>query len=409
VLRRAANAYRSAFSGLSRDVWILALAALVNRSGTMVLPFLSLYLTSQRGFSPAGAGQALSLYGIGAIAGSWLGGWASDRIGSVRVQATSLVGTGIGFIVLGQLRTHGAIALALLGLSVVAECFRPAMFTSVARFSAPAVRARSLALVRLAVNLGMAVGPAVGGLLAVHHYGLLFVADGATCWLAALLMWGALRERPEGRAPVRSDTEPGAASPWRDRPFVAFLVIMVVLGTVFFQIWSTLPLYLRGVYRFSEARIGLLLALNPVMIVLFEMLLLRAVEHLNHLAVAGVGCLFVGAGLGLMPFGSGVWFAAVTVVVWTIGEMLSLPFTNSVAASRSASASGSYLGAYSLSFSLAFAFAPALGLAVYGRLGAAPLWTATAVAGAALCLGCLWLAPRFAAAPSGDPTRTAAE
>jgi hypothetical protein len=110
-----------------------------------------------------------------------------------------------------------------------------------------------------------------------------------------------------------------------------------------------------------------------------------------------------------MPFGSGVWFAAVTVVVWTIGEMLSLPFTNSVAASRSASASGSYLGAYSLSFSLAFAFAPALGLAVYGRLGAAPLWTATAVAGAALCLGCLWLAPRFAAAPSGDPTRTAAE
>jgi predicted MFS family arabinose efflux permease len=408
VLRRTVNAYRSAFSGLAHEVWILAVAALVNRSGTMVLPFLSLYLTSQRGFSPEGAGRALSLYGFGAIAGSWLGGWLCDRLGSVRVQAASLLGTGVGFIVLGHARGTAGIAAALLAVSVVSECFRPAMFTSVARFSAPAVRARSLALVRLAVNLGMAVGPAVGGLLAVHHYGLLFVADAATCWLAAVFMWLALRRRPEGQAPPRPDAATAAASPWRDRPFMAFLGIMVLLGTVFFQIWSTLPLYLRGAYGFSEARIGLLLALNPVMIVAFEMLLLRAVEHLDHLAVAGVGCLFVGVGLGLMPFGSGASFAALTVVVWTVGEMLSLPFTNSVAAGRSASASGSYLGAYSLSFSLSFAFAPALGLTVYERFGALPLWTGAAVAGAALCVGCLCLAPRMAAArPAANPAAAA--
>jgi predicted MFS family arabinose efflux permease len=396
VLHRAVDAYRSAFSGLAREVWILALAALVNRSGTMVLPFLSLYLTSQRGFTPEGAGQVLSLYGLGAIGGSWLGGWLSDRAGSVRVQVASLLGTGAGFVVLGQLRSRPAIAVALVALSIVSESFRPAMFTSVTRFSSPSLRARSLALVRLAVNLGMAVGPAVGGILAARHYGLLFVVDAATCWLAALVMWAALRRRAEGLAPVGMRGGGSAASPWRDRPFLAFLAIMVLLGTVFFQIWSTLPLYLRGAFGFSEARIGLLIALNPVMIVLFEMLLLRAVEHLNHLAVAGLGCLLVGVGLGLMPLGSGTPFVVVTVVVWTVGEMLSLPFTNSVAAGRSPGASGAYLGAYSLSFSLAFAFAPALGLTVYERFGAVPLWSGAAFLGIAMCLGCLALAPRLA-------------
>lgn len=292
MLRRVAATYRAAFAGLPREVWILALAALVNRSGTMVLPFMSLYLTTKLSFSILEAGRVLSLYGLGAIVGSWLGGLLSDRVGPLRVQAASLTGTGIGFIVLSRLHGRLGISLAMLGLSVVQECFRPAMFTAVTRGSDPAVRTRSLALVRLAVNLGMTLGPAVGGILAVRHYGLLFVVDAATCWLAACVLTVAIGWSG-GPRPLTSAAGAPAATPWHDRPYLAFLALMVVLGTVFFQISSTMPLYFREHYRLAEDAIGLLLAINTVIIVAVEMVLLRAVERRNHMALAGLGCLLV--------------------------------------------------------------------------------------------------------------------
>jgi predicted MFS family arabinose efflux permease len=395
LLGRIVGTYRAAFSGLPRAVWIQALATLVNRSGTMVLPFMSLYLTTKLGFSIIAAGQVLSLYGIGAIAGSWLGGTLSDRFGPVRVQVASLAATGAGFLVLSHFTGRLAVSLAVFGLALVAESFRPALFTAIARGSQAVVRTRSLALVRLAVNLGMSVGPAVGGLLAVHHYGLLFVADAATCWAAALVLGlGAAETERREWAPARPSGP--MPSPWKDGPYVAFLAVMVVLGTVFFQLSSTMPLYFREHYRMAEDSIGMLLAINTVIIVAVEMVLLRALEHRDHLLLAGLGCLLVCAGFGLLPLGSSRAFAALTVVVWTAGEMLSLPFTNSVAADRApAAASGRYLGAYSLSFALAFVLAPAIGTSVYGRFGPGALWAGVAATGAVLFAACVGLAPRF--------------
>jgi predicted MFS family arabinose efflux permease len=394
VIRRIAGAYQAAFAGLSRTVWVLGLASLVNRSGTMVLPFMSLYLTRKLGFSILGAGRVLSLYGLGAIAGSFLGGMLSDRVGPLRVLVASLGLTGVGFLVLSRLHTQLGVCLAMLVLSVVQECFRPALFTAVGQGSEPEVRTRSLALVRLAVNLGMTVGPAVGGLLAVRHYELLFVVDAATCWAAALVLAMAA---PLG-GPRREETGAAGApaSPWRDGPYLAFLGVMVVLGTVFFQITSTMPLYFREHYHLAEDGIGLLLAINTVIIVAVEMLLLRAVEHHDHVALAGLGCLLVCTGFGLLPLGSSPAFAALTVVVWTAGEMLSLPFTNSVASNRApASAGGRYMGAYSLAFSVAFVLAPAVGTAVYQGYGPGVLWAGVGGVGVFLLAACLVLAPRL--------------
>ena len=395
MLRRVAGAYRSAFSGLPREVWILALASLVNRSGTMVLPFLGLYLTTRLGFSVLAAGHVLSLYGLGALVGAWLGGYLADRTGPVGVQVASLLATGAGFLILGQLHGRTAIGAAVLGLSVVAECFRPAMFTAVAQRSAPAVRTRSLALVRLAVNLGMSVGPAVGGVLAVRHYGLLFVVDAVTCWMAAALLWATVRRAPVAGVDRMAESARVPASPWRDPPFLAFLLIMLLMGTIFFQIMSTLPLYFREVYRFPEDTIGILLGLNALVIVAVEMVLVRALERHDHLIVVGLGCLAVGAGFGLMPLGSGRLFAAFTVLVWTVGEMLSIPMANSVATTRVPGGSGRYLGAYFLGFSGAFVLAPTIGTTVYERAGPNALWFGVAGLGALLCLGCVALARRF--------------
>lgn len=387
MYRRIIVTYREAFSGLPRDIWLLSLANLVNRSGTMVLPFLSLYFTQSLDFSTAQAGQLVGLYGAGSICGAYLGGWLTDRLDAVRVQQLSLAATGVGFLILAQFERFASVAVALFFASVVAEAFRPALMVATAAATPPALRARSFALVRLATNLGMALGPALGGWLATRSYGLLFLADAVTCWAAAALLLVTLGR---GR-PILTGDPAGAQeahrSPWRDGPFVAFFVLTMLFAVVFFQIWTTFPIFLRTSYQFSEALIGGLMAFNALVVVLFEMVLLKRIERCEPLRVVALGALLVGVGLGLLPLGSGVAVAVLSISVWTAGEMLALPVSNAVVAGRAAAGStGRYMGMYNMAFGIAFVISPILGTAVYELVGSAVLWFSAAIAGVLLCL-----------------------
>ena len=394
--RRIASAYRAAFSGLPREVWLLALGCLVNRAGTMVLPFLSLYLTVRLRFTVAEAGLVLGLWGAGSMIGSYLGGRLTDRVGPLVVQLGSLLGVGAGFLLLSRLETLATVAPAVLAVSAVGDAFRPALLVGATRFAPVAVRTRALALVRLANNLGMAVGPAVGGVLAATHYTWLFVGDALTCWAAALVLWLTLRRAMPVAATAPADPGAAARSPWRDRPFLAFLVLVVGWGIVFMQIWSTLPLYWRLHYGLGEDSIGLLLAFNPALIVLFEMVLLHAIEHLNPLRVVAAGTVLLGLGFAATPFGRGTAYAVATVAVWTLGEMLSLPLTNAVAGHRApAGLSGAYMGAYTLAFSAALVLGPTTGTAVFQAFGGDVLWLAAGAAAALLALAFRALAPHL--------------
>lgn len=366
--------YRGAYSGLPREAWMLSLALLVNRAGTMVLPFLSLYLTRHLGYPVVLAGAIVSLYGFGALPAAFASGWLSDRIGPVRVLKASLLASGAGYLILGQLREPLAVAAAVFATSFLAESFRPAAYTAITERAEPAVRTRALALVRQANNLGFAIGPVLGGMLAVHHYPLLFVADALTSWLAAILrtVLIAAEIRP-ARRPAGEGNEP--ASVWRDRPFVAFLAVFAVVGIAFCQFWSTLPLHLRTVCGFREDAVGLLLAINALAIALFEMALLATLEHRNRLRVAAVGAALFCFGFAILAAGTGLGIVVLAMLVATLGEMLFLPMTNAIAAGRApAGRAGSYLGAYSFAFSLAFIVGPALGTAVFARWGSTVLW-----------------------------------
>lgn len=415
-LRAVGRRYADAFSGLPGEVWVLALATLVNRAGTMVLPFLTLYLTGQFGWTPAAAGRMLALYGAGAIGGSFLGGWAADRWSPVAVQQMSLIGTGVGFLALTRLSTERGFGLAMVVIALVAESYRPALLAAAGKNVPAEVRGRSMGLLRLAVNAGMTVGPALGGLLAGVNYDLLFLADACTCWAAAAVLFlahkrAARRSRlSRDAAEVGAKSEQPVGSPWRDGPFLVFLGLAMALAVVFFQINGTFPLYLHREYGLSEAGIGGLLGLNALIVVAFEMLILHRVERLAPLAVIGPGAFLVCLGFALLPLGRGAFFAAATILVWTVGEMLALPMTNIFVAARAGSArAGRYMGAYTMSFATAFLIAPALGLEVYDRYGAEVLWGAAGGVGAVLWLG-FWglgrvLASKEIAAPDAREER----
>jgi MFS family permease len=412
LIRRLGQGYARAFAGLPGEVWILAVATLVNRAGTMVLPFLTLYLTGQFGWSPAAAGRMLALYGAGAIGGAFLGGWAADRWSPVAVQQFSLVGTGVGFLALTRLSSEHAFGIAMVVISLVAEMYRPALLAAAGKDVPAEVRGRSMGLLRLAVNAGMSIGPALGGLLATVNYDLLFVADACTCWAAAAVLF-LVRRRATRRARAAFaeaggavEAHPGEAppsgSPWRDGPFVLFLGLATLLAIVFFQINGTFPLYLHHEYGLSEAGIGALLGLNALIVVACEMLILHRIERLPPLSVIAPGAFLLCLGFALLPLARGAVYAAATVLVWTIGEMLTLPMANIFVAARAGSArSGRYMGAYTMSFATAFLIAPALGLSVYGRWGGAVLWGAAGVVGLALWLGFRALGRVLASPPAG--------
>ena len=391
---RLARAYRDAFRGIPRTVWVLAFANFVNRAGGMVLPFLTLYLTTQLGFTALEAGRTLSLYGLGSVAGAFAGGWLSDRVSSLWVQRFSLLGTGAGFLVLGQLRGKASIAAAVFLVSLVTDAFRPALMTSIRRSCPLEVLPRSLTLHRLSANLGFAFGPAIGGFLAAEHYGLLFVCDALTCWAAAGLLF-ALRPDVPGASSAAARNEEGI-SPWRDGPFLAFLALTTLLAIVFFQILVTFPVYLREAGGLSERTIGTLLGLNGLVIAAFEIVIVRALEIRDRLRVASAGVALVCLGFGLLTFGATVPAAALALSVFTLGEMVAMPMINSAAAERGPSArSGSYLGAYTVAFSVGWVVAPSAGMAIYAAMGGKVLWAATGAMGVPLGLGYLALAPRF--------------
>lgn len=368
--------YRAAYAGLPRPVWMLAIAAFINRSGTMVLPFLVLWLAGERGYTDVQAGAFLALHGAGSVLGMVAGGNATDRVGALTVQFTSLTCSGVNLILLAFVSGTVPTAALVLTLGIVGEAFRPASMAAIAEYSAPALRPRAFGLQRLAINLGWTVGPVLGGFLARIDFALLFWIDGATSLAAAAFLWLALRSsRPRAAASDAEDT--ASRSPWRDRVFLVALALVLPQALVFLQLQSTFPLYLREQRGAGTEVIGILLAVNTILIVLVEMPLIRAIERFDPLKVVGLAGLLVSAGFGLLPWAPTTWWVAATVAVWTLGEMLGAPMFVAWISNRAGKASqGAYMAAFGLCFAVAAIGAPALGTWAYARLGPDGLWHA---------------------------------
>jgi len=387
MLKALVRIYREAYSGLPRAAWMLAAAAFVNSSGTMVIFFLSLYLTQKLGFSTSFAGGALSLYGLGGIAGSYLGGWLCDKMGATRVQGMSLLLTGGLCISLGFFPSRLPILVLLAAIGLASQALFPANSTAMTLICPPELRPRGFSLQRLANNLGVTIGPVLGGYLALHNYHNLFWVDGLTSIAAAVLIALFFRRTPIF-APAYEKHQQRKDSPWKDPLFLFILLLVVSLGVIFVQLLSTYPLYLRRTYGLAENRIGSVLAVNTLMIVFFEMPLIHWLSRFSPGRVVAWGALFFGASFPLLPFGRSFGFAAVCMAVMTVGEMLAMPMLAALISNRApASSVGRFQGMFSLAFTVAFVIGPLLGTWVYGSWSGETLWMAVGLLAVLLWLG----------------------
>jgi len=387
MLKKIVGIYREAYRGLPRAAWMLAAAAFVNSSGTMVIFFLSLYLTQKLGFSTSFAGQALSLYGLGGVGGAYLGGWLCDKIGANRVQGMSLLLTGGLCVSLGFFQSRPAILILLAAIGLASQALYPANSTAMTLICSPELRPRGFSLQRLANNLGVTIGPVLGGYLALHNYHYLFWVDGLTSIAAAVLIVLFFRRTPI-QAPAQEKLQQRQFSPWKDPLFLFILVLTISLGVIFVQLVSTYPLYLRRTYGLAENRIGSVLAVNTLMIVFLEMPLVRWLSRFAPGRVVAWGALFFGASFPLLPLGRSFGFAALCMAVLTVGEMLTLPMLAALISNRApASSVGRFQGMFSLAFTVAFVIGPLLGTWVYGSLSGEALWVAVGLLAVLIWLG----------------------
>lgn len=389
IFKYIVSQYRSAYTGLPREAWMLSLVEFINRSGTMVFFFMTLYLTQVFHYTPTQAGRVISIYGIGALVGSYAGGKLTDSIGAYNVQKLSLVISGFSFIWLGQLKSYWWITAVMFFMGICSEALQPANATAMSQVCPPETRTKGFALNRLAINLGVTIGPVVGGYLALINYKWLFWIDGLTCLLAAVIFMIFFKTaRPLQETNMDPSSKTVTQSVWRDFYFLKILVFTFFLGIIFVQLFNTFPLFFRTVYGLKENRIGLLIAVNTVMIVLFEMLLMDALKKRPIVKVIAAGSLLLGGGFALMPFGSTFLFGCFTVAVWTMGEMLSMPSLGALIANHSDDAvRGKYMGSFSFAFALSMAVGPLFGAAIYDSLGSSILWFGCGVTGIILSWG----------------------
>ena len=369
--------YRNAFSGLSTSTWWLAAILLVNRSGTMVVPFMTIYLTQHHHYSISQAGLVMGLFGAGAVAGGFVGGRLTDKYGFYKIQLFTLFGGGVLFIVLGQMPNYLLICIFTFLLSFVNEAFRPANATAVAHYSSPENRTRSYSLNRLAINLGWAVGGGIGGLIAAINYELLFWVDGITNMGAALLLYRYLKPTNVVKHVEHAVEVDPKASAYRDKIYLWFIVCTVLFAMCFFQLFTNLTVYYKQELHFSESFIGMLMALNGLIIAFIEMVLVYQLEGKR----SGVSYIFVGVTLCalsylLYNFMPGTAMVAIgAVIVITFGEILSMPFMNAFWISRTNLHNrGQYAGLYTIAWALAQVLGPSMGALLAEHYGFRILW-----------------------------------
>ncbi len=366
----------NAYAGISREMWILAITMLINRCGSMVLLFMSVYMTVELKFSIPQAGVVLAMFGAGSLAGAFVGGKLVDRISYYPVLIWSLVLSGVMILTLGYMRNYTWVALFTFLVTFTGDMFRPANSAAIHAYSKAENYAQSIALNRLAMNLGFTVGPMLGGFLAQKSYSFLFWADGITCILAAVFLRVLLSSVAGAQKNKIMSEKVAEKSPYRDQPYLLFLLFTTLYAMCFFQFITAFPLYFKNEYQLSEQSIGLLMALNGVGVAAIEMFLIFYIKdkwtQFNFISLGIV--LLILAFLVLIP-AHGLIVLVISVLLLTLSEMLAMPFMSTYSLTRAKDRNmGDYTALYAMSWSLALILAPIFGTQIINHFGFNTLW-----------------------------------
>lgn len=392
MLREVARRIADARQRLPPVYWTIWVGTLINRLGGFVAPLLTFYLTDERRLTPAEAGAVVSLFGAGQVIGSIAGGALADRIGRRPVLVGSMLGGAAVMVALGLTRPLAGIAALTFALGAIGEAYRPAVAALIADVVPERDRLHAYGLLYWAVNLGFALAPVLGGLVASVSYPALFVVDGATMAIYGLIAW---RRVPETRpaVPAARGAGVGLGDILADRVFVAFGLLVFVLCLIPFQSQAALSVHMRA-QGHSPAVFGAVIAINGILIVLAQPEITRRIAGRAPERVLAASALLMGVGFFLHAPSAAIGVHAFAVSVWTLAEILQSPTASAVVAGLAApGARGRYQGVYTMSWGLASFAGPLIGTRVLASFGPWALWGGCLGLGAAVAAGFLAWGP----------------
>lgn len=387
---------RQSLRELPPTAWVLFAGTFVNRFGSFVIVFLVLYLRDE-GFSTPQAGLAVSAYGIGSMAASLVGGQLADRLGRRDAIALSMFASAAAMLALSQAHTLPTILVLAALAGLAAEAYRPASAALLTDLTTEGDRVTAFAMYRLAINLGFTAGPAAAGFLAEWSFTWLFVGDAVTSVVYGVV---ALVAFPHGQRVSRHEERRGEAlrTIVGDRAFLVFLAASTAGAFVYMQQSATFPIAVQDA-GLSLALYGALVSLNGIVIVLVELPLTGVTRRFPPRPVIALGFLLVGVGFALMGLAETALAFAVTVAIWTLGEIVNAPVASAYVADLSPERlRGRYQGAWSFTWGLGLVLGPTVGTALYAWRPAA-LWLACLAFGA-LAAGLMVLGPGRRVQPS---------
>ncbi len=396
MYRSVTTLIRNAYGGISRAVWLLSLAQFINRSGTMVIFFLAVYLKDELHFGLAQVGVIMGCFGAGSLLGVILGGRLADKLGYKAVMLGSLLAGGIMFLVMSAVYSYALLCVGMFLLSAFGDAFRPASMVAIAHYSTRENYTRSISLYRFSINLGFSVGPAMGGLLATYSYQLIFWADGVSGIGAAILIFWLMRNstpEPEPEEDNEKAKSLGAVSPFKDKAFLFFLPLVTLYAIAFFQFFTTMSIYYKNAEMLSEGEIGLLLAFNGVLVSIIEMIMIYKIEKKGTVfnwIILGAALLVISYVMLLFVHGL-MWMLLIMILV-SFSEMLAMPFMNTYVNERSVrSNKGQYASLFGMSWSVAQIATPIIATQVMFHLGYNALWITLSMVALSVIVGIVLL------------------
>jgi len=356
---------------LPRTAWVLFGGTFINRFGSFVLAFLVFYLTS-RGYSAAAAGLALSAYGIGSMAAALVGGQLADTIGRRNSITLSMFSSATTMLALSQATGIRSIVVLTALAGFTAELYRPASSALIADLTPSGRRITGFAMYRLAVNAGVAAGPAVAGFLAQRSFLWLFVGDALTSVIYGCAAYFALPRDGE-RMSQTAVRESAFSRMVSDPRLVRVILATLALAFVVHQAYATFPLHLAR-SGFSPVVYGSLMSLNGLLIIVIELWITTLTRRLPSLIALAIGLVLNGIGFGAIGVAASVSALAVTVVIWTFGEMVYSPVGSAyIADIAPTELRGRYQAAYGFTYSLGLMLAPIGGTLLYS-VSPSALW-----------------------------------
>jgi MFS family permease len=363
---------------LPAPVRLLVVGTLINKLGSFIVPYLSLVLNREFHMSAAAAGGLITAYAVGSLISILAGGFLTDFLGRRTTLLVSLFGSGVLAMAMGLAPGAKAFVPLLLVFGFVAELYRPASHAIISDLLPSEDRATGFAALRVAINLGFAVGMAIGGLLVDWSWRVLFTADGVTTILFGATVFFFIRETRPTTAPAEGTAVAevgGSTGPWRDGVYAQLMLSSVAFSLVVFCFLTILPLTVTLWAGYPAAVYGAIVGFNGLVIAAFEISVIAWLQRFRRLRVAALGIVLSAVGFaltGAIPHWA--WFL-LTVTLWTGGEILTLPQQMSFIADWAPpDARGRYMALYSATWSVGFALNPILLMPLHARVGERVFW-----------------------------------